>query len=73
MALMDYLRSGFVFRSTDPDLEEDEVIPGIEKSREPGINQALGESGKRYREVTTLAPESRSNHIGTGRELAPKH
>jgi hypothetical protein len=47
---MGYLRVKVVFRSTDPDLGEDEVIPGLERSREPGINRALSESGqKEYR------------------------
>jgi len=43
---MDFLQVwvGFVFRSTDPDLEGNDVIPGPEKPGGPGIIRALGKS-----------------------------
>jgi hypothetical protein len=35
---------GLVLRSTDPDLQSREVIPGLEKPPEAGINRTPGES-----------------------------
>jgi hypothetical protein len=41
---MEYLLVSVCPSFTDTDLREDEVIPGLEKPAEPGIDRALGES-----------------------------